>query len=151
MKVVLCLTESTNGAAGHLERIINDVVPGDDLLVCRSSKDLSQRLRSLGEKYEIAVLVAANTRELEEFVSLEDLLENLRVIFILPDRKKATISKGHKLRPRFLTYMDGDFMDVAAVLKKMLLINHVWKWPDNYKEGHVHGFYRNSEKKGATA
>jgi len=28
--------------------------------------------------------------------------------------------KGHSLRPRFLTFVDSDFNDVAAVLKKMI-------------------------------
>ncbi len=148
MNVMLCLTESANGAADHLEEIINDVVPGGDLQVCRSLKDLSRRLRRLGEKYEIAVLVAANTQELEEFVSFEDLLEHLRVILILPDGERATVAKGLKLRPRFLTYLYSDLMDVAAVLTKMLSNNHVWKRHDNYKEKPVHGFYRIYEKKG---
>ena len=45
---------------------------------------------------------------------------HLRLILILPDREKGTISKGHLFRPRYLTYADGDFLDVAAVLAKMI-------------------------------
>jgi hypothetical protein len=139
VKVVLCLRESAN-RADQLEEIINDVVPSGDLLVCRSSKDLSRRLRRLGEKYEIAVLVAASTQELEEFVSLEGLLEGLRIILILPDERKASVVKGHKLRPRFLTCLSSDFMDVAVVLEKMLSNNHAGKRYDNYKGKPLHSF-----------
>ena len=35
-------------------------------------------------------------------------------------REEDTVSKGHLLRPRYLTYADGDFEDVAAVLEKIL-------------------------------
>ncbi|MCD6199973.1 MAG: hypothetical protein J7K15_15635, partial [Deltaproteobacteria bacterium] len=52
--------------------------------------------------------------------SVRDLIWDLRLILILPDREAGTIAKGHILRPRFLTYLDSDFTEVAAVLKKML-------------------------------
>jgi len=35
-------------------------------------------------------------------------------------REQDTYLKGHKLYPRFMSYMDGDFSDVALVLAKML-------------------------------
>jgi len=56
-------------------------------------------------------------------LGIRDLLAETKIILLLPDRKRATVSKGHNLYPRFLTYMDGDFSDVAAVLQKMVSIN----------------------------
>ena len=51
--------------------------------------------------------------------ALKDLFDGIRKIIILPDGEQVTISLAHKLYPRFLSYIDSDFSDVAAVLKKM--------------------------------
>ena len=39
----------------------------------------------------------------------------------LPDREANTITIGHSLHPRFLTYIDSDFVELAGVLVRMLL------------------------------
>jgi hypothetical protein len=39
---------------------------------------------------------------------------------ILPDADPQTIARGHNLRPRYLSNIQSDFQDVAAVLRKML-------------------------------
>ncbi|MDP3029372.1 MAG: hypothetical protein Q8O04_07735 [Deltaproteobacteria bacterium] len=39
-----------------------------------------------------------------------------------PDQEKDTIAKGHSPRPRFVTYADSDFLDVAAALGKILMV-----------------------------
>jgi hypothetical protein len=44
----------------------------------------------------------------------------MKTIVILPDSNPDTVAKGHILRPRFLSYCDGDFQDVAAVLSRMI-------------------------------
>ena len=59
-------------------------------------------------------------KELEKILTLQDLLSDIRIILILPDRTPNTISKAHKLAPRFLTYLDSDFGEIKAVLHKML-------------------------------
>ena len=87
---------------------------------CRTIDTLSLKLRkSLGD-LTIAVLLAESQEELLDILSIRDLLSGVRIILILPDRNEDTIRKGHSLYPRFLSYADGDFKDVAAVLAKML-------------------------------
>lgn len=70
----------------------------------------------------IAILVPGTILELKELIAMEDLLENIRVILVLPDRVPTTISLGLKLRTCFFTFSDSDFTDVISVLKKIL--NH---------------------------
>ena len=67
----------------------------------------------------MAVLLAESQQQLLDILSLHDLLENVRVILILPDRVYDTTSKGLLLRPRFMEYIDGNFENIAAVLNKM--------------------------------
>jgi hypothetical protein len=88
---------------------------------------LSRRLRQPRHNLAVAVLVAASRQELLELLSIRDLLDGIRIILVLPDRQDDTIAKGHRLYPRFLTFADSDFLDVAAVLSKMLRNSH----PDN--------------------
>jgi len=38
---------------------------------------------------------------------------------ILPDDNSDTTVLAHTLRPRLITYKEGDFLDVAAVLSRM--------------------------------
>ncbi len=68
----------------------------------------------------IAVLEAQSMEELKDLVALHDLFLDIRVILILPDRERETISNAHKLRPRFLAYTDSDFEPVKVVLNKMI-------------------------------
>ena len=40
-------------------------------------------------------------------------------MLVLSDSHDETIAAGHKLYPRFLTYVDSNLMEVGAVLEKM--------------------------------
>jgi hypothetical protein len=87
---------------------------------CRSFASLSAALiKSIGEP-KIAVLMVANQEELMDMISMDDSFFGYRIILVLPDRRRETIRKGHKLFPRFLTFMDSDMELVGEVLKKML-------------------------------
>jgi hypothetical protein len=67
----------------------------------------------------IVILVASNRGDLDDFLQVRDLLEGIRLILILPDREKETLTKGLELRPRFFTHADGDLSWVVAVVQKM--------------------------------
>ena len=121
MKVLLCINDEVNSVGERLRRIVGSVISGGNLSICRGLGDLSKRLhRHPWEGYGIAVILATNNQELKEFVSLGELLEGLSIILILPHRGIGAISEWHCLYPRFVTYADSDFKDVAAVLGKMV-------------------------------
>ncbi len=86
---------------------------------------LSQNLRQPQGDLSIAVLLASTQEEFKNILSIRDLLvDRVRIILILPDSNKDTISKGHALFPRYLAYVDGNFNWVIEVLKKMLSNNY---------------------------
>ena len=84
-----------------------------------SLDELITRLRRPKEGQTILVLFAAAGKGLSDILSIRDLLEDMKIIIILPDRKGETIAKGYTLHPRFLTFADSDFGDVVAVINKM--------------------------------
>ena len=86
----------------------------------RTIKALTERLRQSMNNREIAVLIAETAEELENFFAFGDLLHNLKLVLVLPDRGHRTIERGHALRPRLLCYLDDDASEIQAVLEKML-------------------------------
>jgi hypothetical protein len=107
--------------------VIEAIVPAGEIEIYQTINSLSRRLRQPRYDLAVAVLLASSKQDLLELLSIRHLLDDLRVILLLPDREKDTIAKGHTLRPRFLTYADSDLLDVAVVLSKMLRNSH----PDN--------------------
>lgn len=85
-----------------------------------SIKGLSDRFRQPARSECIAILLIMTRAELREILLIKDLFDDVRVILILPDKLSETISIAHKLRPRFLSFIDSDFKDVSTVLEKML-------------------------------
>ena len=125
MKLFL-YAKDKNGAGGRLQRVLEVFGKQTEIEVYRTVEGLCHgRLRHNGGSIEtIAILLAAEQEDLRALLSIRDWIIDLRLILILPDREKGTISKGHLFRPRYLTYADGDFLDVAAVLAKMIAHAH---------------------------
>ena len=108
------------GSGRCLGEVVKGIVSEERTEMYSAISGLADRLRRARYDVALAVLSAVNKAELVEIVSLGDLLRGIRIILVLPDREQDTISKAHTLYPRYLSYLDGDFEDVAAVLKKMM-------------------------------
>jgi hypothetical protein len=113
-----------NGVTEQLQRMIQTLVVKDRLETYESFEELYKRLHQPKNDFQIAVLTATTDQELEDILTLQELLSDIRIVLILPDRTPNTISKAHKLAPRFLTCLDSDFGEVKAVLHKMLIRLH---------------------------
>jgi hypothetical protein len=113
----------TNGSSAtgkRVQKVVEELVPKDRLEIYQSIEDMSYSLRRPRYSGTIAVLVPADMQALLALLFMGDLFWNVRVILILPDRDHETVSMGFKLYPRFVSYADGNFSDVAAVLEKMI-------------------------------
>ena len=86
----------------------------------RTFDSLSQKLSKPNNGIDIAVLAAADREELCQILTLGDLLSDIRIVLILPDKKPDTIPIAHTLGPRFLTYLNSDFEEIKSVLSRML-------------------------------
>jgi hypothetical protein len=100
---------------------------------------LSKGLRRPLMGRAIAVLAARDLADQIGLLSIGDLLGEIPLILVFPDRDRNTVSAGHALRPRFVTFADSDFSDVGAVLGKM--IEHMesgiesWQQRERKEEG----------------
>jgi hypothetical protein len=117
---VLYFASVVDGIGEKLKAVVEASVPVKEIEVYRKIDDVTYRLRQLRSNLTLAVILAANQDDLENILSIRELLSDLRIILVLPDSEQDTVRKGHGLRPRYLTYADSNFTDVAAVLSKML-------------------------------
>lgn len=81
---------------------------------------LIKHLRSPMGMSTIGILWPTSQEELRKLSIMRYLLRDLRVILILPDRQSRTISDAHLLRPRFVSFADGDLTEVVAVAEKII-------------------------------
>ena len=123
MSMLLYATDSGK-AKQRLLSVVEDLMADETVEYYQTIEVLTRRLRRPRGDMEIAVLLAANRQDLLEILSIRDLLDNIRTILILPDKSEDTIAKGHNLRPRYVSFVDSDFGDIAAVLTKMLGNGH---------------------------
>lgn len=118
--VLLVYSTKTNDAEERLLRVVELLLPENKLKLYRSIDDLSNKLRQPVFNPRIIILLAASRKELENILSLRVLLEDAKIILIVPDTNPATLARGHTLKPRFLCDCHSDFVDVAAVLGQMI-------------------------------
>lgn len=88
----------------------------------RSIADLVRKVKRGKRDLSVVILCASTREELAAILAIRDLLRDLRMILILPDRESSTLAQGLTLRPRFFSFVDADFNDVSAVLARMLKV-----------------------------
>jgi hypothetical protein len=116
---LLIYSSINDGAGERLLNVMRMLLPEKKFELCRSIEEFSKRLRQPIFNPTIAIILALSREELQEIISIRHLLEDAKIILIVPDTNPDTVAQGHTLRPRFLTSSETDFIDVAAVLKRM--------------------------------
>lgn len=94
-------------------------VPGAKISEFTTKELLSAGIRRCPQTISAAVLLASGSKDLLDLISINYLLGDIPKILILPDRHESTVKTGHHLLPRYISYTDSDFTDVASVLNKM--------------------------------
>ena len=103
----------------RLEAAVRKSIPESQFAYFNSLEDFRERLQRPVEPDSIAVLSASNRQELRRMQALRELLPEIYVILVVPDRKKGTIELAHLLLPRFLSQIESDFTDLGKVVNKM--------------------------------
>ncbi len=123
MKILLYLPHE-DGVGKKLLGIIKELAVNEKIEIYRSIDSLVQRLRKPTYDMDISILIAANKKQLSDLLLIKEEFRDIKIILILPDSESDTISEGHKLYPRFVSYIDSDFNDIEAVLEKMIKNKH---------------------------
>ena len=108
---ILLYLDEKEGAGARVLRVIESLLPENGLEICRTIKGVADKLRQPFNNFFISVLLVAQREELNDLVAIRDLLFETNIILILPDSEYDTTSIGHKLYPRYSSYVDSDFLD----------------------------------------
>jgi len=118
MKLLLYTTTS-QGVAEQAKMVLKESVPDGDIKVYRTINDLSRRLRQPKDDLTIVVMLLAIREDVLDLLAIRHLFRNVRIIVVVPDLEDETIALAHRLRPRYLSYIDGNFMGLSTVVNKM--------------------------------
>ena len=126
---IIMFYSNPKGAGERLLSEIQTRIHGHRIEVDQTVKDLSDRFRRPMIDRAVIVFVAESREQLERFVAMGDLVSTVPILLVLPDRRKATISIGHKLYPRFVAYLDSYFSDIVSVLSKLIHLDYENPFP----------------------
>ena len=101
------------------EQKVISSIPRNSRKICKSLDELSSVLRRSMVGQYICVVVAGKKQDLLDLFSVQELLKNSKLILIMPDNSNDIIEIGHAFYPRFLDSINGNYLNIAAVLKKM--------------------------------
>ncbi len=119
---LLLYSRTEIGPGKKLQDVIKTVVERNELEIHRDLSSLCSSLCRPMRSQLIVVLFAETGEDFSDFFSIRQLLLDLPIIFIVPDRKKDTLSKAHCFFPRFVTSTDYDFVDLVMVLERLIYI-----------------------------
>lgn len=92
---------------------------GGGLKVCRSLQELRAHMEEDASRLNMAVLVPSDREDLEGLIAMQLDDWQLNIILVLRQKDPGAVSRAHALRPRFLTYADGDLDEVAIVARNL--------------------------------
>jgi hypothetical protein len=90
---------------------------------CQSVRALRDHLKKRSSVRPVIILLSVlSQEELDEIAAIHTpaLFRDAKVILVLPDHLPDMIRTGFSLQPRFMTFADSDFSEIAKVLAKML-------------------------------
>ena len=117
MNVILYLPPCET--AEKFESLITHNFARENITIHHSINTFSRGLRHAFSKI-IGVILIHTQHDLAEVLRLRDAIWSIRTILILPDSSPETVACGHSMRPRFLTFQDGDLNEVVTVLQRMI-------------------------------
>ncbi len=120
MDEIACFIPSRHDGEKRLMAAVKRLIPAVSMKVYRNADSLRRRLLPGGSSASAVVIFAATKQDLLSVVPLRDVLLSFRIIMVLPDSDDVTLAMGWGMWPRFVSYADGDFRDVAGVLNKIV-------------------------------
>jgi hypothetical protein len=116
---LLCFLPKTEDQH-KLTKALNAVLNKEDRKEMYSTiTSFTSRLKQPKKMDSIVIICPENRMLLDRIIAVKDLFINTRVILVLPDRDKETITKGHTLNPRFTTFKGENYNEMAKVVKKV--------------------------------
>ncbi len=127
MTIVLFIHRDSSKKGVSLKNSIDQNFLKTELQVLATYKSLKTRLKKSSDfnEQEIFILLVDSKIRLNKLTLMTDLMEDKRIILILPDESKETLSTASQFFPRFFTPMGNKYDDLCSVLNKILNQNNL--------------------------
>ncbi len=121
MKVII-FREKICGRFQQLKRTIGLFIPTKHIIHSQNVFEFVQTIHRhrLTEEDIAVVLWNCDKNNLKELSAAKDELMDTKIILILSIKDEDLLSQGLKFFPRFISYVENDFLQVGAVLNRML-------------------------------
>ena len=116
---ILFYTELLDDVGKRLLEVICKANRQGQVEVHQKIDGLHHRLCQLTQKPAVIILRAPNRECLNSLLAENKLMRDANIILVLPAWDQEMTSLGHLFRPRFLTFEDNSFEDIASVVKKI--------------------------------
>lgn len=100
-------------------KLISESVLSNHIQIYNRIEDISKRLATPTKDIVLAVFLIRDAKEISQFVSMGPVLSELRIILVLPDRKKQTLDQAYKLFPRYVCTINDSFDELSLIVKKI--------------------------------
>jgi hypothetical protein len=118
--LVLYISETVADPGRQLQEVLDDALPDIRLELFTGFEELVTGLKRPEAEPAVMVLVLGHRAELEEFLPLRPELANTRVILVLPDESRETLSLAQRLSPHYVCAVGADFVEVATIIDEIL-------------------------------
>jgi len=121
---ILLYNNTLENIGERIRFLVRNRFPQLDIVVLDSMQQISSLLCRPLHRISVIILPIAAIQELDTFQKLHPMLDQIRVILILPDRDTKTLARAVQVKSSFITYIDSDINDIAAVLEKLAQKSH---------------------------
>ncbi len=73
---------------------------------------------------DLVIVYAGNWLDFKELIEIREIFETFRVILIMGDDSLVDNAKCHLLKPRYITAIDQNTVELASVVKKMCNVTY---------------------------
>jgi len=120
MNLIFFIHQDSSTKGETLKRVIDQNFREVGIQTFKDFNSFKERLKQISNyDTEIFILLTDSKSRLNKLSSLIDLMENKRIILILPDDLKDTVSIALQFFPRYFTYVNDTYTDLCAVITKL--------------------------------
>jgi len=115
----------------RLCNMIVKTIPLESIGIFQTLESFYNRIRQGRTDITAAVVFASDRQDIIKLQGIRELILDMRMIMILPDAEEESVKMGHSFYPRYISFTDSTFEDVAAVLQKIISNTRKDRTPPN--------------------
>jgi len=102
-------------------QLTKELIRRKNVAICQTLDGLFEQLRSITKRPNMAILCVNDKQILESLVEMSWVLSEISIVLLLPNQNdEEMIALAHKLRPRFIGFLNHDIGGFEAVVHRII-------------------------------